>query len=175
MSDASPYHITDARFWDGSQESPRTAIDAMRLSVDEESVAKALRDYLQLTEDQALDLSRAEASDSRNRMPRSLAALLMRWVRIVRLMEFGYPFGGDDYINDLATREGLERLMTRAPYIQSQVSSLLSPWDARFRRATRASAEPLGGPRGLGVNDISPEGPGWWYFREPRGWADEDN
>lgn len=176
--DGRSFDIRDERFWVGTQTADRDRAGGARTSglvVDEEAVREALRGYLRLPPEVARELEVAEALFPRPRHPLPLARLLMKWVRFVVAVERGYPLGGEDYSNDLDARDLLERLTTLVPSIRIGVTAIIEPWDARFRSATRRSTEPLGKWRPWREGTITPDGTGWWYFREPPSWSSDNS
>ena len=79
------------------------------------------------------------------------------WEALVDQVEQGYDMTVDDYTNDLAAREWLDRarpLVT--PRVQASLDAQLAPLDARFRTATVQAAKKMPGA-----------GDGWFY-RLPR-------
>jgi len=84
------------------------------------------------------------------------------WSQLVDAVEVGYTMTIDDYTNDLAVREWLERVQPMlTPMFRASLAARLSPFDERFRTAT---VEPQTRMPGAG--------PGWWY-RLPRLLIDE--
>ena len=89
------------------------------------------------------------------------AATVRRWIAIVAITEVGYDGVGEEFDNDLRTRDYIEELCGRLPgfwsdYFQAQVA----PWDDRFRAAT------IENPR-LYASDKAKS---WWHHRFPRIW-----
>ncbi len=171
--DGHGFDIRDERFWIGTDTGDRERAGSARarqLMVDEEAVQRALKEHLRLSPEAAGELEIVEALFPRPQHPLPLARLLIKWIRFVVAVEWGYPLGGEDYSNDLDSRDLLERLMTLVPDIRPAVTAIIKLWDARFQTATRPSAEPLGKWRAWQEGMIAADGVGWWYFREPLTW-----
>ena len=79
------------------------------------------------------------------------------WGSLVETVETGYTMTVDDYTNDLAVREWLERVLPMLTHsLQQSLEDRLEPLDERFRLAT---VEPKHRMPGAGSE--------WWY-RLPR-------
>lgn len=93
--------------------------------------------------------------------------LIEEWERVVGQIETGYPFGLDDYLNDMDGRELIAALM-------SAVSRALNPAQKRRLEAADRRAKdaltPIGrclwGPRLAAANGWDAER-NWWYFSRP--------
>jgi hypothetical protein len=76
-----------------------------------------------------------------------------RWEQLVASVEDGYSMTVDDYTNDLAVREWLERVLAMlTPGMQASLARRLAPLDDRFLLAT---VEPKHRMPGAGSE--------WWY------------
>jgi hypothetical protein len=76
--------------------------------------------------------------------PITLAGLFNRWVVLVGAVERGYDDCLDEYMNDLASRDLLAKIIDSAPHEASEkIARWLVPWDDRFFASTRAVAKPL--------------------------------
>lgn len=100
------------------------------------------------------------AFSSRAQYKITLNALLNNWRRFVADVEHGYPAEAYDYDNDLASRDLLQELLEQgSTALQTQLSTLLAPWDERFRVATDERSEPLIG---------DPPRNRWWWYCVPK-------
>lgn len=91
-----------------------------------------------------------------------VAEMLRCWDSFVGKVEHGYSLTGYDYVNDLATRDMLDEVMSAAPpALRDRLArGALDRLDERFREATREVAKPL--------SIATPERPRWWWFRFPK-------
>ena len=76
----------------------------------------------------------------------SAPGLYEEWSNFVDEVAAGYAFGYDDYLNDLAIRDLIERLVRRASVsLRSALLAALAPIDARSIVATGIAARQLTG------------------------------
>jgi hypothetical protein len=92
-------------------------------------------------------------------------AIVRRWIALVAIVEDGYDGVGEEYDNDLASRDYIEELRQRLPgYWASYFERRAAPWDERFRAATddsdSATSDALASQ--------------WWHRRLPRLWPGRD-
>lgn len=89
-----------------------------------------------------------------------LLSLLRGWGSLVSEVERGYALTGYDYVNNLATRDLLDEVVSavNAP-LRDRITEAVDPLDQRFRLVTREVSKPL--------RIATPERPRWWWFRVP--------
>jgi hypothetical protein len=93
--------------------------------------------------------------------PISINQLLSRWSTFIEQIDRGYRLTGYDYVNDLATRDFLDEILSAAPKTLREriTNDELEALDARFRDASRELPTPL--------RIATPERPKWWWYRIP--------
>ncbi|MCC6927713.1 MAG: hypothetical protein IT359_01870 [Gemmatimonadaceae bacterium] len=95
-----------------------------------------------------------------------LAGLASKWDAIVRSVEEGYPFGFDDYLNDMDLRDTLfAALAVAMPDEREQVEGRVEALDARMRAVT-LPCPCLWGEEVEEDDGLDP-GREWWYFVRP--------
>lgn len=137
-----------------------------------------VRDYLDASVDALEQLDGVEALFSgRAKHTISLAGLLEQWSRFVIHVEEGYEMGGDDYANDLDTRELIHEILAAVTALREKTLRIVRPWDARFQQATVVGYQPLGGGSAGAGRNLSGEKDGrrWWYWREPKYWPGRED
>jgi hypothetical protein len=96
--------------------------------------------------------------------------MLAEWEKTVEETEMGYPYGLDDFTNDLTVREQLQRVLDAAPdEALPRIRSILVGLDHRFRLATVELRHPIF------AADIALAEPEkhFYYFRVPHTASDE--
>jgi len=95
--------------------------------------------------------------------------LVRRWEQAARDAEHArYPFGIEDWLNELDGRHLLEELGRALPgAIDGPLAARLSEADRRLRAATETSLECVWGATLAARQGWSP-GREWWYWRRPR-------
>ena len=74
----------------------------------------------------------------------TLERLVHRWSRFIEEIERGYKLSIYDYTNDLCVRDILDDLIELVPEsLREEILTELSPWDDRYRLATKPSTVPL--------------------------------
>jgi hypothetical protein len=93
------------------------------------------------------------------RVMRDMSYFLRGWFDFVSQVEIGYSLTIYDYINDLAKRDILERLLDALPDdFVKRLTDILTPLDERLRAATTESKSLIA---------LAPDPRRWWYFRVP--------
>lgn len=115
-----------------------------------------------LTSEERADLDSAEAVVSKELgVPVSFDRLRTSWLSFVEEVADGYTSNVDDYINDLTTRDLIERLIRATPdHLSVKLKAAVEPLDARFRECTvYDGADSLAKYYQIGEN--------WWWHRLP--------
>jgi len=98
---------------------------------------------------------------------RGLAGLLESWERTVEAVVRGYPYGLDDYLNDLDGRQLIEEAWGAASDIErAHIEARLGVADDRMRGHTVQRARCLWGAEAATYHGWSAE-KNWWYWRVP--------
>jgi hypothetical protein len=101
----------------------------------------------------------------------SITRLIDQWSSIVASVSTGYQLTLDDYLNDLDLRRAIDEKTHSVRYhsadiIPEELTARLADADARFRIATRESAENIWGAENEAENGWSRDRQ-WWYYRLP--------
>jgi hypothetical protein len=131
---------------------------------DREERARSLEP--ELTKRDRVSLDRLfDSLSKKSRFPLSLGLLLERWSDFVTEVEQGYRGGGEDYANELATRNILSQVLEVLGHPgQDKLIDILRPWDERLRRSTFEVQEPMRRPRRYSSESLRNL---WWYWRTP--------
>ena len=99
---------------------------------------------------------------------RGLAGLLESWERTVESVARGYPYGLDDYLNDLDGRQLIEDVWGAASDIErARVEARLGLADDKMRAHTERRERCLWGADVATYHGWSSER-NWWYWSVPR-------
>jgi len=101
----------------------------------------------EMTAEDYVSVERAQqAMEERGWRPGTLNEYVDGWASLAEEVEVGYSMTVDDYTNDLAVREWLDRVLPMlAERVRASLLSRLAPLDERFRRSTVTPAGPLPG------------------------------
>ncbi len=110
----------------------------------------------------------APLAHPRRPLPASVDALLDEWKKVLNEVWHGYPYGEDDYTNDLVLRDMIDdvaALLDEAS--RARLVEKIDAWDADFKRVTieRPPDRPMRYMFGT-VDDIAKPGR-WWWWRAP--------
>ncbi|MBK8096658.1 MAG: hypothetical protein IPK26_06095 [Planctomycetes bacterium] len=94
--------------------------------------------------------------------------LLGNWEALVGSLATVWPFGLEDWLNDLDGRRLLGEIATAVSgALTGPVGERLRAADALFKKRTRPLAQCLWGPKAAAQLGITAEDQ-WWYFRVPK-------
>jgi hypothetical protein len=96
-----------------------------------------------------------------------LSGLVKTWEKVVASVRQGYPFGLDDYLNDMDGRQLLEETMAVVPDEERQkYQGRLRQSDAIMRTLVEPTEECLWG-EGIARTEGWTREKNWWYFSRP--------
>ena len=96
-----------------------------------------------------------------------LQGLVENWERVVRLVVAGYPYGLDDYLNDIDCRQLLENALELAPLdMRTIVAARMTEADRLIRPVLTLAARCVWGGITAENEGWSAE-KNWWYFSVP--------
>lgn len=95
-----------------------------------------------------------------------LPMLAEKWAAVVASVEGGYPFGLDDFLNDMDLRDAIAgALAVATPDEKAAVTSTVDALDRRLQAASAASACLWG--EDVEEDDGLDPGREWWYYLRP--------
>ena len=96
-----------------------------------------------------------------------LAGLVENWEKVVSLVQQGYPYGLDDYLNDLDGRQLLEETLAIIPEEERQKThKRLQRADELMRTLVKPAGKCLWGDPVARSEGWTME-KNWWYFSRP--------
>jgi hypothetical protein len=99
---------------------------------------------------------------------RGLAGLLESWERTVEAVGRGYPYGLDDYLNDLDGRQLIADAWGAASDLErARIEARLTAADEKLRGLTKLQPRCLWGADVATYHGWSSEA-NWWYWSVPR-------
>src|SRR5438046_1079964 len=121
---------------------------------------KELIQDLNLTpEEQAAVRSLEVSLSQRSRFALTLDKLFHLWNDFVNEVEAGYGSTVDEYLNDLSTRDLLDKIVNALSESgQHKVMARIRPIDERFAQATEPDVK-------KSLEKFFKPGPGWWWSR----------
>lgn|SRR5215212_1485098 len=117
-------------------------------------------DSLSPNERRAIDAALVPLSEQA-KFPLSLDRLLQRWYKFVAQIEQGYTDSIYEYMNDLSSRDVIEKVLSGVSEpLRSKLVTLVQPGDERFEQATREIDRALSGRKDIETHP--------WWFRIPK-------
>lgn len=112
--------------------------------------------YLRPDAKAIVDEWEADGSKGRYRHEGLLSAIASWWM-FAEELEGGYVATIDDYTNDLTARSLVQRVLDMVPEGSSNILEVVSEYDGRIKRATRAGGRSI-------LAQVYRDPPDWWWW-----------